>query len=168
MTVMCKKTMIVLSIIEKTDILDVAEWPEYTGVHAQMNYAIKENGWLDSYCNNSNNYCYIAKSDGIRIGFSLLILNSSYEAEFRIIIHPDFIGSGYGGKIIRKTLQIGFSDHKLKAINLIVRKNNSIAKRLYLKHGFILSGEKREIIQDQYIDFYVMKIVKENFIEGEI
>ncbi len=165
---MCKKMMIVLSIIEKTDILDIAKWPEYTGVHAQMDYAIRENGWLDSYCNNSNNYCYIVKSDGVRIGFSLLMLNGPSEAEFRIVIHPNFLGSGHGGKIIHRTLQIGFLDHKLKSINLIVRKNNSIAKRLYLKHGFILSGEKKEIIQGECIDFYIMKIYTANFIAGDI
>ena len=140
---MCKKAMIVLSTIKQDDIIDIAEWPKYTGVHAQMDYAIRKNGWLDNYCHNPNNYCYIAKIGELRIGFSLLIKNDNNGAEFRIVIHPEFLGSGYGGKIIRKTLQIGFLDNELKSINLIVRKNNLIAQRLYLKHGFTLCGEKK-------------------------
>jgi hypothetical protein len=47
--------------MEQKDILAIKKWPKYTGVHAQMNYAIRENGWLDCFCPVSSNYCFIAK-----------------------------------------------------------------------------------------------------------
>lgn len=159
--------MVILSTIESSDIKDINKWPQYEGMHAQMDYAIRENGWLDTYCHNSKNYCYVAKIRGVCVGFALLIHKEELESEFRIAIHPDFLGCGYGSEIIQKTLILGFSEHELRVITLIVRKNNPMAQRLYVKHGFVLCGETKKIIHRSCIDFFVMKIQKENFIEGE-
>ncbi len=150
--------MVVLYPIEQKDIVAIKKWPKYTGVHAQMDYAIRENGWLDCYCGVPNNYCFIAKIKELHVGFSILIYNGKREAEFRIAVHPDFVGSGYGKQIIRKTLQIGFNEYELNAINLIVRKNNFIAQNLYLDLGFTQQGEIVENIQGEDVEFFVMKI----------
>ncbi len=141
-------------------------WPVYTGAHAQMDYAVRSGGWLDTYCGEAGNYCYAARSGGQCIGFSLLIRSAEGAAEFRIAVHPDFLGSGYGGSITNQTLAAGFLEHGLDAVTLIVRKNNPIARRLYEKQGFIPDGETTESIQGEPIDFYVMKMTKEAFLNG--
>ena len=155
--------MIALYPIEQKDIVAIKKWPKYTGAHAQMDYAIRENGWMDCFCGVPNNYCFIAKIQKLRVGFSLLIHNGKQDAEFRVAVHPDFVGSGYGKQIIRKTLEIGFEKQGLNVINLIVRKNNSIAQNLYLDFGFTQQGEVNENIQGEDVEFFVMKISKENF-----
>lgn len=159
--------MISLSALEPKDILAIAQWPQYEGIHGQMNYAISKGGWLDSYCCNPANSCYTAKIDLLCVGFSLLINKGGGEAEFRIAVNPVYVGSGYGGEIIKKTLTLGFSEHKLKTISLIVRKNNPIAQRLYAKHGFLLSGETTENIEGQPIDFFIMKLSENHYKTGE-
>lgn len=159
--------MVSLSIIESKDIIGIAQWSQYNGIHSQMDYAIRKGGWLDSYCCDPQNYCYAAKSDQLCVGFSLLISKGDREAEFRIAVNPDFIGSGYGGKIVKETLMIGFFVHKLKTISLIVRKNNPIAQQLYAKHGFKFCGETKENIQGQCIEFYIMKLYENHFKAGE-
>ncbi len=154
--------MIVQYPIEQKDIVAIKKWPKYIGIHAQMDYAIRENGWLDCFCGVPGNYGFIFKIKELRVGFSLLIHSGKQEAEFRIIVHPDFVGSGHGKQIIRKTLAIGFKKLELNEINLIVRKNNSIAKSLYLDSGFTQQGEIKKNIHGKDIDFFVMKMCKEN------
>ena len=163
-----KNPIIVFSEIDQKDFIEITQWPQYRGVHAQMDYAIRTNGWLDYYCNNFGNYCYAAKIRGLCVGFSLLIQKGGLEAEFRIAVHPNFVGFRYGSKIMKQSLRNGFSEHKLRTITLIVRKNILIAQRLYTKHGFSLCGETTETIQGHSIDFFVMKIYRENFIKGEM
>ena len=154
--------------IQQKDFFDISRWPQYEGVHAQMDYALRKNGWLDTYCSDSSNYCYAAKIGELCIEFSFLIKKGPVEAEFRIAVHPNYIGAGYGKRITNETLAMGFSEHKLKAITLIVRKNNPIAQRLYANQGFSLCGETTESIQGKCIDFFIMKMNSEDFMEGEI
>ncbi len=124
---------------------------------------LRKHGWLDSYCRAPNNCCYTARIEQLRVGFSLFINKGYGEAEFRIAVNPDFVGSGYGRKIIKKTLTIGFLEHKFKTISLIVRKNNPIAQRLYAKNWFKLCGETTENIQGQHIVFFIMNLCENNF-----
>ena len=159
--------MIKISPIEPTDIIEIKKWPHYEGIHSQMNYAIKKNGWLDHYCCDSKNYCYAAKDGELCVGFSLLIHKGVRGAEFRIAVGPDFIGKGYGKAITQKTLSIGFNVHHLNKISLIVRKNNPIAKKLYQKIGFNTCGETKENIQGKCIDFFIMQLDSNHFIKGE-
>jgi len=164
---MCSKVMITLIPINSQDIDAIKNWKQYDGAHSQMDYAIRENGWLDTYCGESMNHCFAAKEEEICVGFSILIDKKEREAEFRVAVSPDFIGSGYGRKIINNTLTLGFEVYKYKIISLIVRKNNPYAIKLYQRHGFILYGETTENIQGQCIEFFKMKIDNEHFAIGE-
>jgi RimJ/RimL family protein N-acetyltransferase len=159
--------MITLSPIKSIDIHDIAKWSPYEGIHSQMNYAINEDGWLNTYCCNPQNFCFVAKNGNLCVGFSLLIYKDSKEAEFRIAVNPDYIGSGYGRMITQETISIGFNAHNLGKITLIVRKNNPIAQKLYEKIGFIMCGETKENIQGQNIDFFIMELDKKHFNTGE-
>lgn len=160
------KKMIILSPIKSIDIQEIAKWSPYEGIHSQMNYAISEDGWLNTYCCDSRNYCFVAKKGDLCVGFSLLIYKGSKEAEFRIAVNPDYIGSGYGRMITQETILIGFNVHNLEKIRLIVRKNNHVAQKLYEKIGFNMCGETKENIQGQNIDFFMMELDKKSFNTG--
>ena len=158
--------MLTLIPIKADDIPAIARWPRYRGEHAQMDYALRENGWLTTYWPVAGNVCFAAMAGVVCVGFSLLIQNGAGNAEFRTAVHPAHLGAGHGGEILRRTLTIGFTEHNLKAITLIVRKNNPIARRLYARHGFVICGETTETIQGQVIDFFMMQINRKNFTTG--
>lgn len=158
--------MLTLIPIDTVDIGAIGRWPRYKGIHAQMDYALRENGWLATYGAVAGNHCYAAMVDDVCVGFSLLIQNRPGSAEFRTAVHPDHLGAGYGGEILRQTLTIGFTVHNLQTITLIVRKNNPIAQHLYVGHGFTPCGETTETIQGQCIDFLMMQINSNNFTNG--
>ena len=63
------------------------------------------------------------------------IILGSYEAEFRIAIHPDRTGKGLGKEVTLSTLKTGFGHLNLSKVHLIVRKNNPLALRLYQNIG---------------------------------
>ena len=62
-------------------------------------------------------------------------------------------------------LEKGFSDPGLNRIDLIVRKNNLPAMKLYRKLGFVARGESRHVIQGRSIDFFDMDISREDFVK---
>lgn len=159
--------MVAILPIEQKDIDDIKKWRSYDGIHLQMDYAIRDGGWLDTYCGDPGNHCFAVRLNRLCMAFSILINKGGGEAEFRVAVSPDYVGSGYGGKIIRKTLSFGFEKYKFKSISLIVRKNNPIAINMYKRHGFCLCGETTENIQGQSVEFFCMKIDSKDFNFGE-
>lgn len=128
-----------------------------------MDYALREHGWLDEYMNKPKTRIYVADLDKEIIGFSLLSITAEGEAEFRIALHPRWIGEGLGREVALATLEVGFQQLDLYRIYLIVRKNNPRAARLYESIGFVTTGETVHAIQGQYIEFNDMAITKEKF-----
>ena len=128
-----------------------------------MDYAIRENGWLDEYRVRPMTWIYVAILNKQTIGFSLLSTTADGEAEFRIAIHPKWIGKGLGKEIAFATLEKGFCQLNLTLIHLIVRKENQVAFKLYKSLGFIRSGESTHIIREEVIEFIDMDISREAF-----
>ncbi len=128
---------------------------QYEEEHSGFNYALKENGWTDCYCSDDDTNCFVAKIGDEIIGIFLFIQEKSNE--FRILINPAFLSKGYGKIITNKALDIGFNELKFEYISLIVRQNHTIAINLYEKMGFVRDGETKEIVDNQEIDFYIMR-----------
>jgi diamine N-acetyltransferase len=155
--------MIELRPITEEDAAKIKNWPPYTGEFEAMDYALRDDGWLDEYRERPLTWVYIALLKRVTIGFSLLSTTNVGEAEFRIAIHPDWIGKGFGSQIALETLKKGFCQLHLIRIHLIVRKENHVAIHLYEKLGFIKSGESSRVIQGKIIDFIDMYVSKEDF-----
>ena len=155
--------MIELRPIRAEDIAEIKQWPRYHGGFEQMDYALRDNGWLDEFRDRKNTWNYAVALNRSLIGFSLLSVIAEGDAEFRIAIHPDWTGKGVGREITIATLKTGFRHLNLAKIHLIVRKNNPRALKLYKRAGFATIGESVHRVQGKDADFIDMDMTREQF-----
>jgi len=155
--------MIELRSIRPEDVGEIKNWPSYSDGFEQMDYALREHGWLDEFRRHPHTWIYIAEFNRQVIGFSLLSITAVGEAEFRIVIHPHQTGKGLGKQVTLVTLKMGFRQLNLDRIHLIVRKNNHPAAKLYKSLGFSITGESIHLIQGKRIEFTGMAMTKEKF-----
>jgi diamine N-acetyltransferase len=155
--------MVSLRPITEEDFSEIETWPSYEHEFEQMDYALRQGGWLDEYKNRAETRIYIAESDKRSVGFTLLSTTATGEAEFRIAVHPHRTGMGFGREIALEILKIGFLKLKMDRIYLIVRKNNYPAMKLYESLGFRKTGESIHAIQGQPIEFFDMDVTMETF-----
>jgi len=160
--------MVQLRPIRPEDIAAIKNWPPYCGGFEQMDYALREQGWLDEFRDKAGAQVYAVALNDRVIGFSLLGSATHGEAEFRIAIHPDWIAKGLGRAATLATLKMGFHQLNLVTINLIVRKSNPRAATLYKNIGFVSTGESVHTIQGKAIEFIDMAMSKERFRELKI
>ncbi len=159
--------MILLRPITAADISAIKNWPPYEPDFAQMDYALREQGWLDDFYNMPGAHLYAVEDNVVVIGFTLLNITKDAEAEFRIALHPHHVGKGIGQEVTQETLRIGFGQLGLERITLIVRKNNPRAARLYERVGFSKNGESVHAVQRKPIEFIDMVITREQFSKTE-
>lgn len=76
-------------------------------------------------------------------------------------INPDFLNQGYGTKITKEAIKLGFNELKFDEISLIVRKEHKVALDMYTKLGYKIIGEMTEIIENEPIQFFKMIKTKE-------
>jgi diamine N-acetyltransferase len=155
--------MIELRPITAEDVAEIRNWPPYSGGFAQMDYALREHGWLDEFMSKPKTVIYTAGLNKQIIGFSLLSVTAEGEAEFRIAIHPHWIDKGLGREITLATLEAGFQQLSLDQIYLIVRKSNPLAQKLYESIGFVTTGESVHSILGECVEFNDMVMTKEKF-----
>lgn len=156
--------MISLRPLKDEDIAQIEAWPPYGDGFEQMDYALRQGGWIAAFKNRANTWLYIAESDNQAVGFTLLSATSKDEAEFRIAVHPQRTGMGFGREMTLQTLRTGFQSLGMHRIHLIVRKNNDPAMKLYERLGFRRTGQSVHVIQGQTIDFFTMDISKDVFV----
>lgn len=154
--------MIDLRELRDADIAQILQWPAYTGDMEQMDYALRDQGWLEEFRAKPDVALYAAVAGDELIGFSILAKTGTAEAEFRIALRADRTGQGLGGTMSSLTLQKGFAELELSRIHLIVRKNNLRGIRLYQRLGFTTSGECLKEIQGVMVDFLAMEIRKQD------
>lgn len=128
-----------------------------------MDYALRDNGWLDEFRDRSKTWIYAVELNNRVIGFSLLSITAGQDAEFRIAIHSGWTGRGLGREVTLATLKNGFGQLNLAKIHLIVRKNNPRASKLYKSIGFVATGESVNAILGKRIGFIDMDMTKEQF-----
>jgi len=155
--------MIVLRPVTPEDIRSIKGWPQYPAEFRDLDYALRDDGWLDEYGNRDDADILIADDAGEIAGFSIISRETGGKAEFRIALHPSRLGQGIGGVIARLSLAHGFFDPDIRTIRLIVRKNNPRAGRLYETLNFRKTGECTEEIQGKPVEFYTMEIDRKTF-----
>jgi RimJ/RimL family protein N-acetyltransferase len=151
--------------INEQDIAIIQNWPAYPEEFKDLDYALRDSGWIDEYLGKDSTRIYIAEESGVAIGFAILSKDSaaSRQAEFRIALNPDYLGKGFGKKLIRLALEKGFQELGLQRIYLIVRKSNPRARRLYENCGFMEIGECRKEIHGIMVDLFEMALEKQTF-----
>jgi hypothetical protein len=61
--------MIRLRPLRGSDVSLIAEWPPYPGDMEQMDYALREKGWLEEFRQKPDTSSYAVEDDGDLIGF---------------------------------------------------------------------------------------------------
>lgn len=91
-------------------------------------------------------------------------------AEFQIIIAPDYQGCGYASKLIHKALNYAFTILNLHKIFLNVAVNNEKAIHLYKKCGFQEEGHlvQEIFVNGQYSDIKRMYILQNIYLKQRI
>lgn len=149
--------------IRPEDIAEIKKWPAYVDGFEQMDYALRENGWLDKFRDKPGTWIYAVEMNKQVVGFSLLSITAEGAAEFRIAIHPHWTGRGLGRDATLATLDTGFHQINLVRIYLIVRKNNPRAAKLYESIGFVKISDSVHTIQGKRIDFIDLEMTRARF-----
>jgi RimJ/RimL family protein N-acetyltransferase len=158
--------MITLRPIRNEDIPAIKSWPQYPPEFAELDYCLRDGGWLDNYRGKPATIILVALDEGDVIGFSVLSRDGPGKKEFRIALHPGRIGGGIGRIILRRTLEYCFADMTVTSVRLIVRKNNLRAQALYASFKFLTTGECTEEIHGKTVPFFCMEIDRRTFFLG--
>lgn len=147
----------------------IQSWPTYPDEFKDLDYALRENGWISEYLGKKGTKVYVALDSGVLIGFTILSRDDaegkSGSAEFRIALNPSTLGRGAGKMLAKMTIEKGFEELGLglQKIYLIVRKNNPRAKRLYEHCGFHETGECCKVVNGIDADFFKMELDRTNW-----
>ena len=150
--------MIRLLTMSDAHVAVIKRWPPYPPAFAELDYALRDDGWLTEFYGRPHNCCEVALACGDLIGFTMLLKTREDEAEYRIALRADQVGRGHGMAITRMVLERAFAEMGLSRIHLIVRKANPRARRLYEKLGFCAVGESIVAIQGEPVAFIEMDI----------
>jgi RimJ/RimL family protein N-acetyltransferase len=159
--------MITLRPLNPDDFPVIMAWPPYEGDMAQMDYALRRDGWLAEFADKPGTHLFAAEEDSDLVAFTMLLETVPGDAELRIAIRADRTGSGLGSEIMLQTLRSGFRDLDLRRIHLIVRKNNTRGIKLYRRLGFVERGELSKPVQGTMVEFNCMDIGKEEFLYNQ-
>lgn len=149
--------MIISAALSVADMGEIRCWPPYPSEFADLDYALRHNGWLDEFGSRPDTWCYAGEDAGALIAFVIVSKTGRGEAEFRLALCADRIGQGLGAAIIPLALEkasgLGFT-----RIHLIVRKTNPRACRLYARLGFAKRGECFREINGKRALFTIMDL----------
>jgi len=139
------------------DVVEIRCWPPYPPEFAELDYALRQNGWLDEFGARPDTWCFAVENAGVLIAFTIVSGTGRGEAEFRLALRGDQTGMGLGAAILPLALKrasgLGFT-----RIHLLVRKDNPRARRLYLGLGFEKRGECIKEINGRQVPFEIMDI----------
>ena len=80
--------MITLRPLQPEDIPLIRSWPPYPQEFGMLDYALRDNGWIDEYRERDNTEILVAEDECGLVGFSPLSAKTDTCAEFRIALHP--------------------------------------------------------------------------------
>ncbi len=151
--------------MNEQDIAVIKSWRAYPEEFKDLDYALREMGWIDQFSSKEGTKIYTGEENGVIIGFTILSKENDADskAEFRIALNPDMLGQGIGKRLAKITLEEGFREWGLHEIYLIVRKNNRRARTLYEHIGFQYSGESCREICGAMVDLFEMTLDEEAF-----
>lgn len=152
-----REPKITLRRLASQDLARIERWPAYPDEFKDLDYALREGGWLAEY-SDKQAACFVADEGSTPIAFSILANSAAREAEFRMALRADKIGQGLGRAVACATLARGFTELALTRIHLIVRTNNLRAIRLYQSLGFAKRGECSKTYNGRATHFLVMDL----------
>ncbi|MEL6269821.1 MAG: GNAT family protein [Chloroflexota bacterium] len=112
-------------------------------------------------------FMVMRSADGATVGYVILAglkdIHDSIEFQ-RLVITEQ--GQGYGNATMAYVKRYAFTELNAHRLWLDVKEHNTLARRLYEKHGFIVEGTLRECLKvnDQYQSLVVMSLLKNEYL----
>lgn len=78
--------MVRLRPITAADEAVIERWPPYAAEFEDIDYALREGGWLAEFRDRPDTWRYAAEQSGELVAFSLLSVTAAGEGEFRIAL----------------------------------------------------------------------------------
>jgi diamine N-acetyltransferase len=145
------------------DIPVVKSWTPYPEEFSELDYSLRDDGWLDHYRPGVGTEIFVGEDSTGIVGFTILTREDGICPEFRIALNPEKLGQGNGRTLTGLTLVQAFSRADCPCVRLIVRRNNLRAQTLYDQLGFQRTGECVEDVQGKPVAFYRMELSRGNF-----
>jgi ribosomal-protein-alanine N-acetyltransferase len=97
----------------------------------------------------------VAKRDELILGYAgmWLILDEAHITN--IAVHPEYRGIDIGNRLLEALIIMAKVD-TIESMTLEVRKSNIVAQNLYIKHGFVQEGIRKEYYGDNREDAIIM------------
>ncbi|MDX9743670.1 MAG: GNAT family N-acetyltransferase [Arcobacteraceae bacterium] len=134
----------------------VNNWANYNDEFKELDYALRDGGWIDEYFNKKETHIFAAVLNNELIGFTILS-DDEYGTEFRIALSPQHLGFGFGKLIAQRTFEKGFQELEKQSIYLIVRVDNIRAIALYKKFNFRVVCEVQKKVNHKMVRFIKME-----------
>lgn len=142
------------------DTTKINHWPAYPPELAELDYALRQYGWIAEFQGKRGTCLYGVEQFGQLIAFAILAMTAPGEAEFRVALHPECVGKGMGKQVMQLVLAQGFRQHGLVRVHLLVRKKHLRAIKLYQQMGFNFCGECSLYVNRIVTGFYKMEILR--------
>ena len=136
----------------------IYDWPTYPPDCLELDYAVRKDGWIDHHAEHDNDRIYSAIEGNEVVGFSIVHIADDGDAELLIAMRGDRLGRGLGKELALATLHRCFGELCLTRVELVVRKSNQRAKRLYGRIGFTYTGDCIININGEDIEFDKMEM----------
>ncbi len=98
---------------------------------------------------------YVALVDGVVAGYGGMWHVVTEGHITNIAVEEKYRGMGVGSAIVEKLIEVA-EIYDMLGITLEVRVSNAAALHIYKKHGFVLSGVRKEYYEDNKEDAYIM------------
>lgn len=167
---------IFLRLIEKEDIAKRVAWVNDESIRETLMFdwplsLAKTEKWFQNQLldDTKRNFSIIDKKSNELIGMTGLLDISlrHLRAQFYLTIgNKDFHGKRLPDDIIPIVLNYGFIELGLNRIYLFTLNNNELARKVYLRNGFIYEGTLRNhyFCVGDYQDLQVMSIIKKDWL----
>lgn len=154
---------VMLATLTRHDQDAIRAWPAYPPQYKDLDYALRERGWLDQFPAGAKNHRFAAWQKDELLGFSILTETGNNDAEFYLAVRPERLRKGFGKEITQMTLDKAFYELGLERVHLKVRKWHRKAIELYTSSGFKTTGLKDEEINGKTDTFEIMELNRSDY-----
>ena len=106
-----------------------------------------KNSFIEEIKNNKFARYIVAGIDGKIVGYAGMWKVFDEGHITNVAVHPEYRGRGIGSALVKGLIQIAARE-EITSMTLEVRESNSVAQKLYSRHGFVNSGERKNYYSD--------------------
>lgn len=112
----------------------------------KINFKEHKTWFLKKYFGKHKNFCFVADIKKRVIGYCRIDLTGGVFF-ISIALHPDYLGRGYGSRLLKDSLEIINTNKKIMAD---VRENNVASLKFFLRNNFVIYKKSKGVSRLKY------------------